>query len=184
MQEEKLSYSEICRRFDVNSRDQIKSWELYHIGSSCAQHGDNHAERGICKNSGRNKPHSSLWSGLAVPTQTIPTDAPGERCSPEHEPQGKLSGQCCDRKFLRAAQKWAAVFAGIPLYGTLQTGTAWISGLLQQPLDQGKTEGLAACNSQTASPFGCLNNFYFKILSNFWGSLHRSKEVGMRVFNL
>ena len=26
MQEEKLSYSETCRRFDVNSRDQIKSW--------------------------------------------------------------------------------------------------------------------------------------------------------------
>ena len=37
--------------------------------------------------------------------KTIPTDAPGERCSPEHEPQGKLSGQCCDRKFLRATQK-------------------------------------------------------------------------------
>ena len=35
-----------------------------------------------------------------------------------------------------------------------------------------KLKGLAACNSQTASPFGCLNNFYFKILSNFWGSLH------------
>ena len=33
------------------------------------------------------------------------------------------------------------------------------------------TLGFAACNSQTASPFGCLNNFYFKILSNFWGSL-------------
>ena len=47
-----------------------------------------------------------------------------------------------------------------------------ISGLLQQPQDQGKAEGLAACNSQTASPFGCLNNFYFKILSNFLGSLH------------
>ena len=27
MQEEKLSYSETCRRFEVNSRDQIKSWE-------------------------------------------------------------------------------------------------------------------------------------------------------------
>ena len=27
MQEEELSYSETCRRFDVNSRDQIKSWE-------------------------------------------------------------------------------------------------------------------------------------------------------------
>ena len=46
-----------------------------------------------------------------------------------------------------------------------------ISGLLQQPQDQGKAKGLAACNSQTASPFGCLNNFYFKILSNFLGSL-------------
>ena len=55
---------------------------------------------------------------------------------------------------------------------SLQTGTDRISGLLQQPQDQGKTEGLAACNSQTASPFGCLNNFDFKILSNFWGSLH------------
>ncbi|WP_206538567.1 hypothetical protein, partial [Oscillibacter sp. ER4] len=30
----------------------------------------------------------------------------------------------------------------------------------------------AACNSQTASPFSCLNNFYFRILSNFLGSLH------------
>ena len=48
-----------------------------------------------------------------------------------------------------------------------------ISGLLQQPQDQGKAKGLAACNSQTASPFGCLNNFYFKILSNFLGSLQR-----------
>ncbi|WP_419069367.1 hypothetical protein, partial [Hominenteromicrobium sp.] len=37
--------------------------------------------------------------------------------------------------------------------------------------DQGKAKGLAACNSQAASPFGCLNNFYFRILSNFLGSL-------------
>ena len=31
MQEEKLSYSEICRRFDINSRDQIKSWERIYL---------------------------------------------------------------------------------------------------------------------------------------------------------
>ena len=31
MQEEKLSYSETCRRFDVNSRDQIKSWERIYL---------------------------------------------------------------------------------------------------------------------------------------------------------
>ena len=55
---------------------------------------------------------------------------------------------------------------------SLQTGTDRISELLQQPQDQGKAKGLAACNSQTASPFGCLNNFYFKILSNFLGALH------------
>ena len=54
---------------------------------------------------------------------------------------------------------------------TSQAGTRCISGLLQQLQNQGKTEGPAACNSQTASPFGCLNNFYFRILSNFLGSL-------------
>ena len=31
MQEEKLSYSETCRRFEVNSRDQIKSWERIYL---------------------------------------------------------------------------------------------------------------------------------------------------------
>ena len=31
MQEEKLSYSETCRRFEVNSRDQIKSWERMYL---------------------------------------------------------------------------------------------------------------------------------------------------------
>ena len=31
MQEEELSYSETCRRFDVNSRGQIKSWERIYL---------------------------------------------------------------------------------------------------------------------------------------------------------
>ena len=31
MQEEKMSYSETCRRFDVNSRDRIKSWERIYL---------------------------------------------------------------------------------------------------------------------------------------------------------
>ena len=41
------------------------------------------------------------------------------------------------------------------------------SGLVQQSQDQGKIEGLAACYSQTANPFGSLNHFCFEILSNF-----------------
>ena len=49
---EKLYLSPIL---DLHSSDLVR---LYHIGSPCAQHGDNHAERGICKNSRRNKPHS------------------------------------------------------------------------------------------------------------------------------
>ena len=31
MQEEKLSYSETCRRFEVTSRDWIKSWERIYL---------------------------------------------------------------------------------------------------------------------------------------------------------
>ena len=31
MQKEGLGYSEICRRFDVNSRDQVKSWERVYL---------------------------------------------------------------------------------------------------------------------------------------------------------
>ena len=31
MQEEKLGYSETCRRFDVNSRDRIRSWERIYL---------------------------------------------------------------------------------------------------------------------------------------------------------
>ena len=31
MREEELSYSETCRRFEVNSRDQIKSWERIYL---------------------------------------------------------------------------------------------------------------------------------------------------------
>ena len=76
---------------------------------------------------------------------------------------GKTAPNLLNRDFHadKPNQKWV----------TDQTGTDRISGLLQQPQDQGKAKGLAACNSQTASPFGCLNDFYFKILSNFWGSL-------------
>ena len=76
---------------------------------------------------------------------------------------GKTAPNLLNRDFHadKPNQKWV----------TDQIGTDRISGLLQQPQDQGKAEGLAACNSQTASPFGCLNNFYFRILSNFLGSL-------------
>ena len=76
---------------------------------------------------------------------------------------GKTAPNLLNRDFHadKPNQKWV----------TDQAGTDRISGLLQQPQDQGKAEGLAACNSQTASPFGCLNNFYFEILSNFLGSL-------------
>ena len=36
--------------------------------------------------------------------------------------------------------------------------------------------GLAACTTDS-KPFGCLNNSYFKILSNFLGSLHMPAEI-------
>ena len=94
------------------------------------------------------------------------------RLSPDH---GRTSQAyiLCEPQDCSAAYEGAGF--GLPCPNeevSLQTGTDRISGLLQQPQDQGKAKGLAACNSQTASPLGCLNNFDFKILSNFGGSLH------------
>ena len=40
--------------------DQQRSGQLHHIGSSCSQHGNKYAERGVYKDSGRNWPYSSL----------------------------------------------------------------------------------------------------------------------------
>ena len=66
----------------------------------------------------------------------------------------------------------AYISGKISVHGALQIGTRRISGLLQQPQNQGKTKGLAACNSQTTNPFGCLNNFYFKNMTlTFWDHL-------------
>lgn len=112
---------------------------------------------------------AAIWS--AIPYRIALCSAWWQPCWTRHL-QKFQTEQTSFSIFLWAAQKWAAVFAGVPLHGALQTGTRCISGLLQHPQNQGKTEGLAACNSQTTSPFGCLNNFYFKILSNFLGSLH------------
>ena len=52
MQEEKLSYSETCRRFEVNSRDQIKSWERIYLtegpeGLAIERRGRGSAERAV-----------------------------------------------------------------------------------------------------------------------------------------
>lgn len=53
---------------------------------------------------------------------------------------------------------------------SLQTGIYGILGS-PRPQNQDKAKGLAACNSQTASPFGCLNNlcscFYLTFCGHF-----------------
>lgn len=46
---------DMARSFPDGGRTRVN---LFRIGSPCAQHGYDYAERGICKNSGRNKPHS------------------------------------------------------------------------------------------------------------------------------
>ena len=38
-------------------------------------------------------------------------------------------------------------------------------------IKKSKAKRLAACSSQTTSPFDCLNSFYFKILSNFFWAI-------------
>lgn len=51
-------------------------------------------------------------------------------------------------------------------------------GARQQPQDQGKAEGLAACNSQTASPFDSLNNSRLIFCLTFWGHISTSRGGG------
>ena len=114
MQEEKLSYSETCRRFEVNSRDRIKSWERIYL------------EEGA--------------EGLAIERRGR---------SSKGRPPKQLPKQV-EEDLLAEVQR-------------LRAENDYLKNL--------QAEGLAACNSQTASPFSCLNNFYFKILSNFLGSL-------------
>ena len=86
----------------------------------------------------------------------------GIRQTPEGSPSFYATG--ADKSCQPVGIYQSAYISGkISVHGALQTGTRRISGLLQQPQNQGKTKGLAACNSQTTSPFGYLNNFYFKI---------------------
>ena len=151
MQEEKLSYSETCRRFEVNSRDRIKSWERIYL------------EEGP--------------EGFAVerrPRQHRSAKEAAKGC--RRRSAGRSAATACGE---RLPKKLASL--GFGRRATPAQKTLVVQKLRQKhalkPQDQGKTEGLAACNSQTASPFGCLNNFYFKILSNFWGSLHHACPV-------
>ena len=52
-----------------------------------------------------------------------------------------------------------------------------LSHVLQQLQNQGKTEGLAVCSSQTTSPFCCFIN----LLSNFFGVTSLLKQPGVRL---
>jgi hypothetical protein len=58
-----------------------------------------------------------------------------------------------------------------------------IFGLLQQQEHEGKAKGLAARFTQTASPFGYLNNFYFEIWSNLLESLQGKPGLLMRMLS-
>ena len=125
MQEEKLSYSETCRRFEVNSRDRIKSWERIYLeegpeGFAVERRG--RGSTGRPKKLPKDKPNQKWVTDVTEfslfgeklylspildlhSSDAVSADAPREGYPTEHEPQGELSGQCCDRKFLRTAQK-------------------------------------------------------------------------------
>ena len=98
-----MSYSETCRRFEVNSRDRIKSWERIYL------------EEGA--------------EGLAIERRG--------RCSKGRPPK-QLPKQV-EEDLLAEVQR-------------LRAENDYLKNL--------QAEGLAACNSQTASPFGSLNNSY------------------------
>ena len=125
MQEEKLSYSETCRRFEVNGRDRIKSWERIYLeegpeGFAVERRG--RGSTGRPKKLPKDKPNQKWVTDVTEfslfgeklylspildlhSSDAVSADASGKGHPTEHEPQGELPGRCCDRKFLRAAQK-------------------------------------------------------------------------------
>ena len=67
-------------------------------------------------------------------------DIEGSRHHTEHVAQGKLSGQCRDRKFLRNPEIGVVLFTEILLPGTVSEGDARLYKLLQQRPHQAKTK--------------------------------------------
>ena len=53
-------------------------------------------------------------------------------------------------------RKWVTDVREFSLLGEKR----YLSPILHPPQNQGEAKGLAACNSQTASPLSCSNNFY------------------------
>ena len=91
--------------------------------------------------------------------------------SAKHGSQGKW------QRISSACPKTSCFSCKISVHGTLQTSVYRLPGLLQQPTHQGIVIGLATCHSQTTSPFGCLNNFVLRILSNFLGGTSSNTEL-------
>ena len=110
MQEEKLSYSETCRKFEVNSRERIKSWERIYLEEG--------PEGFAIERRGR--------SSKGHPPKQLPKQV-------EEDLLAEVQRLRAENDYLKNLQALVAVFAGFPLHGTLQTGTDRISGLLQQP---------------------------------------------------
>ena len=54
------------------------------------------------------RPDPPFRLGLAIPAQTVSEDAPEQKRPAEHEPEGKLSGQCCYRELLRITHERVA----------------------------------------------------------------------------
>ena len=117
MQEEKLSYSETCRRFEVNSRDRIKSWERIYLeegpeGFAVERRG--RGSTGRPKKLPKDKPNQKWVTDVTEfslfgeklylspildlhSSDAVSADAPREGYPTEHEPQGEQIGAISQR---------------------------------------------------------------------------------------
>ena len=83
---------------------------------------------------------------------------------------GRIRGSC---QFCHLNQRLDCIgIAVLELFNTLLIIelSCGVESFYLSDAHNGKAKGLASCSSQITSPFGCLNNSYFKLLSNFfWG---------------
>ena len=121
---------------------------------------------------------SCMYCGARLAQSDLVTEAAETPAAPDADAYAaaleELSG--CIRNY-RGFHKRVTKTDYVPAFDEYEAGCRAVVVRLDAGL-----AGLAACNSQTASPFGCLNNFYFKILSNFLGSLQDGPVVLLLLF--
>ena len=166
MQKEKLSYSEAARRFEFSDHKRVAAWERIYLTEG--PEGFAIERRG---RSSKGRPPKQMQKADKYES------AKEKIATIYHENKGRygyrrITAELRNHNFLLNHKSVQRLMRELGLvcrvrmkkYRSYKGEVGKIGDGLQQPQDQGKAEGLAACHSQTTSPFGCLNIFLLQYI--------------------